>query len=1003
MPPTNHRCPLRVSLQIAFYFLLFSSLVPTVTAQTEAFLEQGGQVVMEAENYDATISRGGKAWVARTDRTGFIGNGAMVAEPDTGSLINIGYSTASPELQFRVYFNTPGTYYVWVRALPDNDNNNSLSVGIDGQEASTADRVSTYSYGSWIWFQSTMDGPVASIAVPSTGIHTINVWMREDGFRLDRLLLSNSTATLPTGLGPAESNRTAPDPRAAAGEWSAVQAWPYTAIHMHLLPTGKVLFYSSYDDADNPQLWDPATASIVAANKAGYNIFCTGHAFLPDGRLFVSGGHVEDFVGLPNAYIYNPFTDSWSRQPDMNSGRWYPTTTMLANGDMLVVSGQADLSSGMNPLPQVWQTASSSWRNLTNALLAMPFYPYMFAAPNGKVFYAGPEQASRYLDTSGTGAWTSVANNNFATRNWGSAVMYEPGKVLLLGGAHTAFYGPGSGGELPTASAEVIDLNAATPSWRYVSSMNRPRKHLNATILPDGRVLVTGGSSGSEGTTEMSADPAYQSEVWDPATNTWTIWASLSVFRGYHSTALLLPDGRILSASGNYGGASYEVLSPPYLFKGPRPTITSAPSSVIHGQTFFVQTPDASSITRATVIGLSSVTHGFNMSQRMNKLSLSQVSGGLNLTVPNDPNLCPPGYYMLFLLNSNGVPSVARFILITAVTGPNAPTNLTATAGSSSAINLAWTDNSSNENGFKIERCQGSGCSSYSQIAQVGQGVTTYSNTGVSANTTYQYRVRAYTGTTNSSFSNLASVTTPAPSVTGNGTGLKGEYYNNMNFTSLTTTRTDGTINFNWGSGSPDPLIAADTFSVRWTGQVQPRFSGVYTFYTTSDDGVRLWINGTQVINNWTDHGPVENSGTITLTANQKYDVVMEYYENGGGAVATLSWSSPSQVKQIIPQSQLYPLIASPAAPSNLAATPGSTSHINLAWTDYADNETGFKIERCQGSGCSNFTQIAQVGPGVTAYSNTGLSSGTTYVYRVRAYNSVANSLYSNTASARTN
>jgi hypothetical protein len=156
---------------------------------------------------------------------------------------------------------------------------------------------------------------------------------------------------------------------------------------------------------------------------------------------------------------------------------------------------------------------------------------------------------------------------------------------------------------------------------------------------------------------------------------------------------------------------------------------------------------------------------------------------------------------------------------------------------------------------------------------------------------------------------------TPAPTATptatppsgGSGTGLKGEYYDNIDFTALKLTRTDATVDFDWGSGAPDPSMGADTFSVRWTGQVEAPVSGSYTFYTTSDDGVRLWVNGQQLINNWTDHPPTENSGTITLTAGQKYDLKLEFYENGGGAVAKLAWAYPGQSKQIIPQSRLYP------------------------------------------------------------------------------------------------
>jgi hypothetical protein len=130
-------------------------------------------------------------------------------------------------------------------------------------------------------------------------------------------------------------------------------------------------------------------------------------------------------VGIANAYRYNPFTNSWTRLPDMNNKRWYPTNTTLPNGDMLVVSGWIDTQQGVNVEPQVWQTATSSWRNLTSAHLALPFYPFMHVAPNGKVFCAGPSQTTRYLDATGTGAWSLVGSSNFDTRNWGSTVMYD--------------------------------------------------------------------------------------------------------------------------------------------------------------------------------------------------------------------------------------------------------------------------------------------------------------------------------------------------------------------------------------------------------------------------------------------------------------------------------------------------------------------------------------------------------------------------------------------------
>jgi hypothetical protein len=139
------------------------------------------------------------------------------------------------------------------------------------------------------------------------------------------------------------------------------------------------------------------------------------------------------------------------------------------------------------------------------------------------------------------------------------------------------------------------------------------------------------------------------------------------------------------------------------------------------------------------------------------------------------------------------------------------------------------------------------------------------------------------------------------------GTGLNGQYYDNIDFTNLAVTRTDATVDFNWGSGSPHTSMGVDTFSVRWTGKVQPQYSGTYTFFTSTDDGVRLWVNNVLLIDKWVNQGTTEWSGTINLTAGQKYDIRMDYYENGGGAVARLLWSHTSQPKQIIPQNRLFP------------------------------------------------------------------------------------------------
>ena len=406
----------------------------------------------------------------------------------------------------------------------------------------------------------------------------------------------------------------------------------------------------------DPRLWDPATGTTAALPlpRPGYNLFCSGHTFLADGRLFFAGGHIDNSVGPPNASTYDAAANVWAPGPNMNAGRWYPTTTTLANGDVVVVSGDVNTVVGVNLLPQVFQASSGTsgtWRDLTNALLNLDLYPWMHLARNGKVFNAGPSQTTRYLDTSGTGAWTPVATRTSGYRDYGSSVMYDDGKVLVMGG-----------GDPPTRTAAVIDLNAATPSWQSAGSMAFARRQLNATLLPNGKVLVTGGTYGP-GFNNLST-PVYAAEIWDP-TEGWTTMASAQTPRLYHSAALLLPNGRVLTTGGD-NQPEVEVYSPPYLFApGPRPTIASAPAAVSYGQSFFVETPDAASIAKVTWIRLSSVTHAFNQNQRINRLSFTQAAGGLNVVPPSNPNLAPPGHYMLFLLNGNDVPSVARIVRLT--------------------------------------------------------------------------------------------------------------------------------------------------------------------------------------------------------------------------------------------------------------------------------------------------------------------------------------------------
>jgi hypothetical protein len=440
---------------------------------------------------------------------------------------------------------------------------------------------------------------------------------------------------------------------------------------VNLLPDGRVLFYSFYSESLQPHIWDPVSNTFSPTAGAPYELFCSGHTSLADGRIFIAGGHIADFTGFNHALIYDPASDSFTPTPDMNQGRWYPTTTVLPNGDVLVTSGDINSNTNTNPLPQVFQMSSGTWRNLSSAQLVLPLYPMMFVAPNGKIFYAGPSRQSRYLDASGAGSWTSVSLLNWnGWRDYAPGVMYDTGKVLVLGGS-----------DPPTATTESIDLNSASPAWTFNTTMHFPRRQHNAVLLPDGKVFVVGGSSGSG--FDDSTHPVFPTEMWDPATGQFTVMASISVYRGYHSTALLLPDGRVLSAGGNFGGANAQIFSPPYLLAGARPTISDAPSNASYGQSILVSTPDTANIAQVTLLRIGSTTHTFDESQRFMSLAFTAQNNGLSVTMPASGNLAPPGYYMLFILNGTGVPSVAKIVQLsgTAVTTGSVAGVVTDTSG----------------------------------------------------------------------------------------------------------------------------------------------------------------------------------------------------------------------------------------------------------------------------------------------------------------------------------
>jgi hypothetical protein len=472
---------------------------------------------------------------------------------------------------------------------------------------------------------------------------------------------------------------------ATTGAWGPVVPWDIVPLHMILMPNGNIIAWGKRDVLPDtmgmPRLWNPAAGPPTSARMIDVDtmLFCAGFALMPDGRLLVSGGHLKDDRGIPTTRFFTQdgvVTDG----PNMAHGRWYPTVTVLPDGRALTMAGR-DQNNAVVMTPEIWE--SNHWVELPGAgALEIPYYPRNFVDPkNGLIFYASERVQSRWFNVDGAGvnggrgSWTAgpthILNVN---RDYGSAVMYDVGKILVVGGGgNLSWPTPDHKVSLPTATAEIIDLNAQNPAWQSTGSMANPRRHMNATVLPDGQVLATGGTRGGGFVDINEADAVKAVELWNPKTGQWTTLAANSIMRVYHSVSMLLPDGTVLHGSSGDAMAgtqevppqrNHEIFSPPYLFKGARPSITSAPGSVSYNQVFSVATPNAAQVAEVRWIRLGAVTHAFDGGQRANRLVFSATDTGVEVTAPSSPNAAPPGFYLLFILNRIGVPSEAQIIKV---------------------------------------------------------------------------------------------------------------------------------------------------------------------------------------------------------------------------------------------------------------------------------------------------------------------------------------------------
>jgi PKD repeat protein len=456
------------------------------------------------------------------------------------------------------------------------------------------------------------------------------------------------------GLLAAAPSKALDGPPSQVGQWGPVLDWGVQGKHMALLNTGKVLVWSAGDQA---RVWNPVTGDFTLTPAPFGDVHCASQVTLRDGRVLVVGGQngvIHD--GLSVTSIFDPLTNTWTRGADMAYARWYPTLTTLPDGRALVTSGDATTGTRIE-VPEVYDPATDKWT--PQASRSQLLYPFMYVLPSGLVYEAGTGTGTAYFNPAGGGSWSPGPTAKFGSSAYSeSGAMYEPGKILRAGGDDPA-----------TNRTQVIDMNAADPQWEETAPMAFPRRRMNTPILADGSVMAVGGTRQADD----EAQAVLDGEIWSPATKQWTTVASMSEARMYHSTALLLPDGRVVTAGGEAGGRlRAQIYSPPYLFKGPRPTITASPGEAGYGTTFNLAT-DVGDVAKVALIRPSGVTHAIDMNQRYVPLRFTAAGNQLTVDAPPSANHAPPGYYMIVVVDSKGVPSVARWIHLGGASPPPPP------------------------------------------------------------------------------------------------------------------------------------------------------------------------------------------------------------------------------------------------------------------------------------------------------------------------------------------
>ena len=453
------------------------------------------------------------------------------------------------------------------------------------------------------------------------------------------------------------------------GRWSALEPYPVVPVSAAMLPDGRIVAWDQADAANTfgavdksgpAMILDPVSGTVTrSANVAPRSTFCSLIATLPDGRVTLIGG--GSGMNERAVQVFDPATSSFSlASSELTAPRWYPGGTVDARGNIVAIGGAGgdggDVIDG---------------RTLATRRLAIPYgsnwYPNVFRMPDGRFFVedvteVGRRRLGRYvLDARGAGGLAEVGDRSLLEpRRRNSRAAVGPMQHLLFGGGRER-------------SSYVVDLSSGTPQFRRSGDMAYPRTVGTGVTMADGSVLAVGGNSSGNLLVDLQAS-VLEPERWDPASGQWSVMAPMGRARQYHSVSMLLPDGRVWVAGGSwkegYQERNGQYFSPPYLFRtdgsgrpAPRPQVRWAPTAMGWGETVTVVTPQARRIARVHLVRMGGTTHQFTFDEAFVPLAATAVSDTeVRFTVPRNGNLAPVGRYMVFLVDADGVPSVAPIV-----------------------------------------------------------------------------------------------------------------------------------------------------------------------------------------------------------------------------------------------------------------------------------------------------------------------------------------------------